>query len=192
MDVLKTLESLLYLLSNFFIYPVLIGLFLLLAGQVFSLGIFARESIQRLKDNTWFISGYKYQIKQLKSSDVQVLEIELQHILEQAQQRSFRQIQWARYAVKIGPTLGLIGTLTPMAKALSSLSQGNLASLSSQMITAFSTTVLGLVIGGVAYSIMHIRIKWQRKDLYSISKLAEEKLIHKLELNQETTNIQLL
>ena len=87
-----------------------------------------------------------------------------------------QQIQSARYSVKMGPTLGLIGTLTPMAKALSSLSQGNLNSLSSQMISAFSTTIIGLVVGGIAYSIMHARLKWQRKDIYELSKLAEEKL----------------
>lgn len=192
MDILKTLESILYLLSNFFIYPVLIGLFLLFASQIFSLGIFAGESFQRIRDKQWFVQIYSQKINRLKSTDDQVLEIELQHVLEQAQRKSLKQIQWARYAVKIGPTLGLIGTLTPMAKALSGLSQGNLASLSSQMITAFSTTVLGLVIGGIAYSIMHIRIKWQRKDLYFISKMAEEKLISQLKKKVETTHSHLL
>lgn len=192
MDILKSLESILYLLSTFFIYPVLIGLFLLFVAQIFSLGIFAGESIRRIRDQQWFVKPYRQKIACLKSTDEQVLEIALQHILEQAQRKSLKQIQWARYAVKIGPTLGLIGTLTPMAKALSGLSQGNLASLSSQMITAFSTTVMGLVIGGMAYSIMHIRIKWQRKDLYFISKLAEERLISRLAQKAETTHLHIL
>ncbi|MCX2584363.1 MotA/TolQ/ExbB proton channel family protein [Pedobacter sp. MR22-3] len=192
MDILKTLESLLYLLSNFFIYPVLVGLFLLFASQIFSLGLFASESLRRIRNKEWFVQAFRQKINRLSSTDEQVLEIELQHVLEQAQRQSLKQIQWARYAVKIGPTLGLIGTLTPMAKALSGLSQGNLSSLSSQMITAFSTTVLGLVIGGIAYSIMHIRIRWQRKDLYFISKLAEEKLISRLEQKVETTHLHLL
>lgn len=186
MNLLKTLESLLYLLSNLFIYPVLIGLFLLLAALIFSLGGFAGEALRRLKDKNWFTAIYLKKLEQLTGHEAAVLEIELQHVLEQAQQKSLRPIQQARYAVKIGPTLGLIGTLTPMAKALSGLSQGNLQSLSDQMITAFSTTVIGLVIGGIAYSIMHIRIKWQRKDLYQLSRVAEEKLLGSLEKQVST------
>jgi biopolymer transport protein ExbB/TolQ len=53
------------------------------------------------------------------------------------------------------------------------------------MITAFSTTVIGLVVGGIAYSVMHVRLKWQRKDIYELSKLAEEKLTGSMKVNQQ-------
>lgn len=176
MDILHYLESLLYLLSNLVIYPVLISLFLLVGWVIYTLGLFSREYWQRSRSADWFTKPFSREIYAIQAKEPAIVEIELNHVLEQAEQKSHQQIQASRYSVKMGPTLGLIGTLTPMAKALSGLSQGNLNSLSSQMITAFSTTVIGLVVGGIAYSVMHVRLKWQRKDIYELSKLAEEKL----------------
>lgn len=177
-DIFKTLESSLYILANVFIYPVIIGLLFLLGKIFYSLGLFAKEYYRRIKNPQYYSSPFMEQINTLDAED-KILEIELNGVLEKAEQRGFLAIQSSRYSVKMGPTLGLIGTLTPMAKALSGLAQGNLSSLSSQMITAFSTTVIGLVIGGIAYSVMHVRLKWQRQDLYRLSQRAEEKLIGK-------------
>ncbi|WP_419802119.1 MotA/TolQ/ExbB proton channel family protein [Mucilaginibacter sp.] len=176
MDLLKILESLLYTLSNLVIYPVLVTLLFLLGKVIYGSGVFCREYWLRSKSPAFFIGQFINEINNMRPDDASIVEIELNHVLEKAGQKSMQQIQAARYSVKMGPTLGLIGTLTPMAKALSSLSQGNLNSLSSQMISAFSTTIIGLVVGGIAYSIMHARLKWQRKDIYELSKLAEEKL----------------
>lgn len=176
MDALHFLETLLYQLSNLVIYPVVVCLLLLLGKVIYSTGLFCREYWQRRGDQHFFTEQYRREIAAIQCEDPTVVEIELNHVLEKAGQKSHQPIQAARYSVKMGPTLGLIGTLTPMAKALSGLAQGNLNSLSSQMITAFSTTVIGLVVGGIAYSIMHVRLKWQRSDLYDISKRAEQKL----------------
>ena len=183
MDILHYLESLLYLLSNLIIYPVIISLFLLLGWVIYTSGLFCAESWQRYRSPDWFTLAFRRKIVAIQKTEPAVVEIELNHVLEQAEQKSHQQIQAARYSVKMGPTLGLIGTLTPMAKALSGLSQGNLNSLSSQMTTAFSTTVIGLVIGAIAYSVMHVRLKWQRKDIYELAKLAEEKLAASLQPN---------
>jgi len=177
-DIFKILESSLYVLANVFIYPVIIALFFLLGKIFYSLGSFAKEYYRRSRNPRYYSSPFIEQINAIDAED-KMLEIELNVVLEKAEQKSFLAIQSSRYSVKMGPTLGLIGTLTPMAKALSGLAQGNLSSLSSQMITAFSTTVIGLVIGGIAYSVMHVRLKWQRQDLYCLAQRAEEKLIGK-------------
>lgn len=176
MNIFKILESALYILSNLFFYPVILALFFLLGKVFYGLGSFAKEYYLRSKNNGHFTLPYLDSINGFSNKD-ESLEIELHSVLEQAEQKGFLHIQSSRYSVKMGPTLGLIGTLTPMAKALSGLAQGNLSSLSSQMITAFSTTVIGLVIGGIAYTVMHVRLKWQRQDLYRLSKRAEEKLM---------------
>lgn len=182
MDVLQFLESLLYLLSIWVIYPVVVALFILLGWVVYSSGLFCREYWQRNRSADFFTQPFSHAIAAITEKDAALVEIELNHVLEKARQKSHQHIQSARYGVKMGPTLGLIGTLTPMAKALSSLSQGNLNSLSSQMVTAFSTTVIGLVVGGIAYSILHVRLKWSRRDIYELSKQAEEKLTLTLKL----------
>jgi hypothetical protein len=33
---------------------------------------------------------------------------------------------------------------------------------------------------------MHVRLKWQRQDIYELSKLAEEKLTGSIKVNQHT------
>lgn len=175
---MKILESALYILSSLFFYPVILALFFLLGKIFYGLGGFAKEYYLRSKNQSHYTAPYLEQINGFDAKDTG-LEIELHSVLEQAEQKGFLALQASRYSVKMGPTLGLIGTLSPMAKALSGLAQGNLSSLSTQMISAFSTTIIGLVIGGIAYTVMHIRLKWQRQDLYLLSKRAEEKLIGK-------------
>lgn len=176
MEAFKIVETVLYLLSNLFFYPVIIALFFLLARICYNLGNFSKEYWLRSRTPGYFTIPFLQKIDAFDDTDI-AIEIELHSVLEQAEQKGFLAIQSSRYSVKMGPTLGLIGTLTPMAKALSGLSTGNLNSLSTQMITAFSTTVIGLMIGGMAYTLMHVRLKWQRQDLYILSKRAEEKLM---------------
>jgi biopolymer transport protein ExbB/TolQ len=192
MNILSLVEGLLYRLSTIFFYPVILGLFFLLGRIFYSLGVFCQEGWGRFKHGAAVLTPYKRMIDALPvdtstaapGMDAGVfsgarsarLELRLADILQEAELKSNRSIQRARYSIKMGPTLGLIGTLTPMARALGSLSAGNLTGLSGQMITAFSTTVLGLIIGGLAYTIAHIRVKWQRQDLFILSRLAEEKL----------------
>jgi hypothetical protein len=49
--------------------------------------------------------------------------------------------------IRIGPGGGLIGTLIPMSTGLAALSQGDMSKLSSELVLAFTTTVVGLAIG---------------------------------------------
>ena len=49
--------------------------------------------------------------------------------------------------VKVGPSLGLLGTLIPMGSSLASLATGNLEAMAGQMIVAFTTTIIGLATG---------------------------------------------
>jgi hypothetical protein len=116
MDVLKILESLLYQLSNLVIYPVIIALFLLVGRVIYTSGVFCREYWLRSRSPQFFTQPFINEINAISPDDVAITEIELNHVLEQAGQKSSQQIQAARYSVKMGPTLGLIGTLTPMAR----------------------------------------------------------------------------
>ena len=55
----------------------------------------------------------------------------------------------SKLLTKIGPVLGLIGTLIAMSPALVGLSTGDIAGMSYNMQVVFATTVVGLVISGV-------------------------------------------
>lgn len=165
------METILYTLSSLFYYPVLAVLCWLLCKVIYDAGRFCREWTKRKE-------SIQPVIKQITAlPPAKDLELSLQTILQQFDIQAQQKIRTAGYSIKMGPTVGLIGTLTPMAKALSGLAQGNLASLASQMITAFSTTVLGLVVGGIAFTIMHVRVKWHRQDSFKLACVAEEKLL---------------
>lgn len=62
-----------------------------------------------------------------------------------------------RLLIRLGPSLGLIGTLIPMGPALAGLANGDLVSLSQNMQVAFSTTVLGVLVGGIGFVIYQTR-----------------------------------
>ena len=62
-----------------------------------------------------------------------------------------------RMLIRLGPSLGLVGTLIPMGPALAGLANGDLVSLSQNMQVAFSTTVLGVLVGGIGFVLYQSR-----------------------------------
>lgn len=71
----------------------------------------------------------------------------------------------ARLWVRLGPALGLAGTLIPLGPALVALAENDLAALSDRLILAFGTTVLGLLAGGLSWVVMSAQDRWYRLDL---------------------------
>lgn len=79
--------------------------------------------------------------------------------------RSLRKLERSRMLVRFGPALGLMGTLIPLSPALEGLAEGDVAQLSENLRAAFSVTVLGLLIGAVAFSISLVRDRLYAQDL---------------------------
>lgn len=69
-----------------------------------------------------------------------------------------------RTLAKMGPVLGLMGTLIPMGPALVGLSSGDIASMAYNMQVAFATTVVGLVIGAIGTLTIQIKKRWLAAD----------------------------
>lgn len=78
---------------------------------------------------------------------------------------SLRKLERSRMLVRFGPALGLMGTLIPLSPALEGLAKGDVAQLSENLRAAFSVTVLGLLIGAVAFSISLVRDRLYAQDL---------------------------
>ncbi|WP_211229816.1 MotA/TolQ/ExbB proton channel family protein [Olivibacter sitiensis] len=74
----------------------------------------------------------------------------------------------SRTLSKMGPILGLMGTLIPMGPALAGLAAGDIATMSQQMQIAFNTTVLGLVIGSIGFISLQLKQRWYAEDLNTI------------------------
>jgi biopolymer transport protein ExbB/TolQ len=66
---------------------------------------------------------------------------------------------------KMGPLLGLMGTLIPLGPALAGLAAGDIATMSRQMQIAFNTTVIGLAIGAMGYLTLQTKQRWYAADL---------------------------
>lgn len=68
------------------------------------------------------------------------------------------------FIARVGPMLGLMGTLIPFGPALMGLSGGNVQELSSNLVTAFASTVVGLLCSCLAFAIGAVRRGWYARD----------------------------
>ena len=85
---------------------------------------------------------------------------------------SQRRLSRTRLLVRAGPALGLMGTLIPLSPALTGLAAGNTAELSHDLRIAFSVTVVGLMIGAVAFGLSLTRDRMYGQDLSDLEYVA--------------------
>ena len=71
-----------------------------------------------------------------------------------------RRINLTDMIAKIGPMLGLMGTLIPLGPGIVAMGQGDVQTLSQSLLIAFDTTIMGLVCAVVALIISRIRKTW--------------------------------
>jgi biopolymer transport protein ExbB/TolQ len=83
-----------------------------------------------------------------------------------------RRLARTRLLVRAGPALGLMGTLIPLSPALTGLAKGNTTALSQNLRIAFSVTVIGLLIGAVAFGLSLSRDRMYGQDLSDLEYLA--------------------
>ena len=77
---------------------------------------------------------------------------------------SLRRLERTRILVRMGPALGLMGTLIPLSPALAGLAQGNVEQLTENLRVAFSVTVAGLLVGAIAFGISLVRDRLYGQD----------------------------
>jgi biopolymer transport protein ExbB/TolQ len=85
---------------------------------------------------------------------------------------SLRRLERTRMLVRAGPALGLMGTLIPLSPALTGLQAGNVDQLTDNLRVAFSITVLGLLVGAVAFGISLVRDRLYAQDLSDLEFVA--------------------
>lgn len=74
---------------------------------------------------------------------------------------------------KLGPMLGLMGTLIPMGPALVGLASGDVATMAHNMQVAFATTVLGVFIGAIGFITLQIKQRWYADDMNTLEYLTD-------------------
>jgi biopolymer transport protein ExbB/TolQ len=85
---------------------------------------------------------------------------------------SQRKLGRTRLLIRAGPALGLMGTLIPLSPALDGLARGDVRELSQDLRVAFSVTVLGLLIGALAYGVTLYRDRIYGQDLSDLEYVA--------------------
>jgi biopolymer transport protein ExbB/TolQ len=83
------------------------------------------------------------------------------NLLRETEHGMWKSLDHLKLLIRIGPGLGLIGTLIPMGTGLAALSQGDLARLSGDLVAAFTTTVVGMALGLISYLFFTIQRRWR-------------------------------
>ncbi|CAH2212461.1 MotA/TolQ/ExbB proton channel family protein [Tepidibacter aestuarii] len=100
-------------------------------------------------------------------------EILARDILDNEEYRMKKILDKTDLITKLGPVLGLMGTLIPLGPGLGALGQGDVQGLSQAVIIAFDTTVVGVAVGAISSMISKIRRRWYEKDINYMEKIME-------------------
>ena len=165
MGLITTLEGLLYAVSSALYLPVIALVSGLSVYVVYLAGQLAADALARARNGSELLEGYATRLKAEALKDEAHLDARLERLLQWVESEAIGTLDRIRFVIKIGPALGLMGTLIPMGISLASLAEGNVPKMAGSMVTAFTATVAGLACGVIAYLIAMVRETWLRADL---------------------------
>lgn len=137
------------------------------------------EKIIEVMENSYVPEGYKNIISKIASHPelgTKSREALARKLIESEEARAAKSLEKTDIVTRLGPTLGLMGTLIPMGPGLAALGSGDINTLAQAIIIAFDTTVVGLAAGGIAYTISKIRRRWYEEYLSNLDALCEATL----------------
>ena len=114
------------------------------------------------------VISYIRQVLQAHESPAQI-----QRLLANFEIAADKDLAISKTLTKLGPILGLMGTLIPMGPALAGLASGDIASIAYNMQIAFATTVVGLVAGAVGFLTQQVKQRWYLQDMTNLEFLSE-------------------
>lgn len=93
-----------------------------------------------------------------------------EHALADYEHAVQRRLDRTRLLVRAGPAVGLMGTLIPLAPGLTALGEGDIATLTTELRTAFAATVIGILVGTVAFALTLTRTRFYSEDLTALER----------------------
>lgn len=195
---MNLVESWLYETTNVLLAPVAIALLALLAFTLVSLGGFLGEVIdRRASSKRWreasvslldraaerteraaaFFSRRDWPgILALFATDGRASQVgsdRLAGAAARCEVRASQLVSRLNLVARAGPTLGLMATLIPMGPALLSLADSDVSSLARSLVVAFTSTIVGLLIGLLCSAMASVRRHWYAEDLAAIDELLD-------------------
>ena len=199
MNLSALLQSVIYIVSSSLLIPVMFLLVFLLCWVLFYTGILFSEWVERRKIKkivnindllnrvkeqrklpedffdyfTLNVQNYFKKLNNIMDSQTDLMELQVENLLQEKELKMMKELDKIKMVIRIGPSLGLMGTLIPMGTGLASLSQGDINKLSSSLIIAFTTTVVGLGLGALSYFYATIKERWIEEDIKNIEVFTE-------------------
>lgn len=195
------LKAFIYLISSSLLYPVLLLLVLLTLVIIVYAGSFVAEWIERLRLQKCLpqelpellkegqptpavshrVNGYMRALQKILQGNG-FWEAAVENLLQESTWKMWKTMDKLRILVRVAPSLGLIGTLIPMGTGLAALGQGDMTKLTTDLVIAFTTTVVGLAIGTTSFFFYTVRRRWIEEDVKNME-LATELMTRDKERN---------
>ncbi len=185
-DVGALLQTAVILISGSLLYPTLVLLLVCFAWIVLYAGVFCAEWLERARLAKCspeelpdiILGGETRALPHRVRSYLQKLtgllardganELQVENLLREATLNMWKSVDRLRIIVRLGPALGLMGTLIPMGTGLAALGQGDMVKLSADLVIAFTTTVVGLASGMLAFFFFTVKRRWIEEDLKNL------------------------
>ncbi|PKL67932.1 MAG: flagellar motor protein MotA [Methanobacteriales archaeon HGW-Methanobacteriales-1] len=201
----EMLGSILHVISLSLLIPVIVGLLAFMAYAIIAFGGMISEYSSRIKTTPKEIEDIIKQISHPPTSE-QIMAVVEKSGIPQAQKnilidlantqdmpdasrealarklveneeiKAMKGIEKTDIVTRLGPTLGLMGTLIPMGPGLAALGSGDINTLAQAIIIAFDTTVVGLAAGGIAYVVSKVRRRWYEEYISNLDTLVDSVL----------------
>lgn len=201
----ETLTSLIHILSESLLTPVVVLLVISIVIAIISFGGLINEYISRkpiksdefeelIRDVSFSkdVSDLKNKINNCNLLDYQkeiLIRIANNYDIGAEARKAFaselisdqetkliKKVNKTDILVKVGPILGLLGTLIPLGPGLAALGTGDIATLAESLTIAFDTTVTGLTVGAIAFLISKYKKQWYESELIDVETVAEAEL----------------
>lgn len=192
--------------SQILLIPVIIILLIFLLYAVISLGGLLYEYNSRRKTKTDFVqiediilsipsgnseelnreiqkckmpdSHKEILVKLAKTSNLSpdARELLARKMVENEEVLAAKKLEKTDIIAKIGPAVGLMGTLIPLGPGLAALGAGNVQELASHLILAFDAAILGMASAALGFTISKVRRRWYEEELSNLEGMAESVL----------------
>lgn len=190
---MNVISNILYWISTGLLVPVIVLLIFFFIRALILIGVFFGEYIRirktsgRIYDNINSVNASnidKFR-ESLPETPPSITEAYIKKIIDNAGNEATTDLLLSEYEIeadkkissskvltKMGPILGLMGTLIPMGPALVGLASGDIASMAYNMQVAFATTVVGLVVSAIGFTTQQAKERWAAKDLAVLEYIA--------------------
>lgn len=190
---MNVISNILYWISTGLLVPVIVLLIIFFIRAIILIGTFFGQYMQAKKNTTAIydkierltpdtIGTFAEEISSAGNTVVAAFarkiigasgsQPKIELILSTYEIEADKNIATSKLLAKMGPILGLMGTLIPMGPALVGLATGDIASMAYNMQVAFATTVVGLVVSAIGFLTQQAKERWATKDMAVLEYLA--------------------